>query len=339
MRILLYTLSLLLLKQTLVSSYNASLGEAVRGTGKAVYIIKSGLRHHVTDWNYFLSLGFSPQDIHHYSDSILESYPLGDPISPPQVEKSEQKTVTIPLPSFQTQPCPCRSSSSHNIFDEEKLLNLTSKVHVICLIKNLAADSILSNSRHNNSSFNYKFISIDDAELVNKFPKDNESFPFAARECDALISLSMNMTLNDTEKMERRCPGTCKPFPFIEIPIQYLTPPFDLSQTISCSMTIGTALTHGGLVARHSSSSTNNFNTSIPSGRSVDNILHSIARRRMEECLERGLWPMGSFSHHNDSNNLHSQKHIKYSNSSYLLPHKSRFPRRKVYGLIIWIGI
>eukprot|EP01036_Dinobryon_divergens_P024741 gene24741-33215_t len=322
-----------LLCQQRVLSYNASLGEAVRGTGKSIYIVKDGIRHYVTDWNYFLSLGYGPQDIHTYADSILQGYPLGDPISPPkkEVKTASQSTTTSTVAYL---PCPCRSSSSHNIFDEEKLVNLSSKVHVICMVKNMAFDTLVSHAKHNASSFSsYKFITAADAKLVNVYSQDNESFPASALGCEVLIILTANATVNDTEKMERRCPGVCKPFPMIEIPVPYLIPPYDFNQSILCSMTMGSALTHVGGNAHQQ-----NAHGSNQIARNLDNILHSIARRRMEECLERGLWPMGSFSRHDENSGGSVHRHVKYTNSSYLLPHKSRFPRRKVYGLIIWIG-
>ena len=310
-------------------SYNASLGEPVRGAGKAIYLVKDGIRHHVTDWNLFLSMGYGPQDIHSYADSILEGYPLGDPISPSkkEVKSSSQASATSTVAYV---PCPCRTSSSHNIFDEGKLFNLSSKVHVICMVKNFAFDFLVSHLKHNTSSSNYQLITPADAKLVREYSQDNESFPASARGCDVLIALTTNATINDTEKMERRCPGVCKPFPMIEIPVPYLIPPYDFNRSMSCSMTVGAALTHfGGNTHQQNAHGSNQI------ARNLDNILHSIARRRMEECLERGLWPIGSFS---DSSGGSLHRHVKYSNSSYLLPHKSRFPRRKIYGLIIWIG-
>jgi hypothetical protein len=45
-----------------------------------------------------------------------------------------------------------------------------------------------------------------------------------------------------------------------------------------------------------------------------------------------GLWPMGSFSHKNDSSKQ------PWSNLAYLRQNVSTFPKRGVYGLIIWVG-
>jgi hypothetical protein len=45
-----------------------------------------------------------------------------------------------------------------------------------------------------------------------------------------------------------------------------------------------------------------------------------------------GLWPMGSFTHKNSTSTQ------PYSNVSYLRQNVSTFPKRSVYGLIIWVG-
>jgi hypothetical protein len=49
-------------------------------------------------------------------------------------------------------------------------------------------------------------------------------------------------------------------------------------------------------------------------------------------CIHIGLWPMGTFSHKNDTS-IQS-----WSNVSYLRQNVSTFSKRSVYGLIIWVG-
>jgi hypothetical protein len=45
-----------------------------------------------------------------------------------------------------------------------------------------------------------------------------------------------------------------------------------------------------------------------------------------------GLWPLGSFSHHNDTSKQ------PWSTVTYLRPNVSTFEKRSVYGLILWVG-
>jgi len=324
-------------------SYNATLGEAIRGSGKSIYLLRDGIKHFVTDWNYFLSLGYEVGDIHHYSDSKIGSFPNGDPITPNSspIQKEQKNVPAVSLPPLL--PCPCRSSSSHDIRNEEMLHNHTSRIHMACLVKNLASSLLLDAIHVESLSLSFKFISEEDSRVIELPPNENTTYPTSLQGCDVVIKFSEHFSIINQEKMERRCPGICKPYPFIEIPVPLLSQPYQLNRSLSCTMTLSSALSHGttlnhGTNSRHVS--LNNSNNVVSTTRSIDTILHSIARRRVEECLERGFWPLGSFSKHNNSiNDVHIGRHsAKWSNSSYLLPQRSRFARRKLYGLIIWIG-
>ena len=126
-------------------------------------------------------------------------------------------------------------------------------------------------------------------------------------------------------EMDRKCPGVCHQIPYAEIPLEWLLPPYIPNRPISCSMPLSSIL------------SSNNFIGSADIGikqsaENIDSILMSLSRRRLEECLERGLWPMGSFQKEGEV------KSQIWSNMSYMLPSRSIIPKRKIYGLIIWIG-
>ena len=68
-------------------------------------------------------------------------------------------------------------------------------------------------------------------------------------------------------------------------------------------------------------------------------LLRSIARRRVEECRERGLWSLDSWAAvSNRDDPHHILRNTIWTDQSYLLPRNSLFSRREIYGLIIWVG-
>lgn len=321
-------LALRAIQETL--AYNVSMGEAIKGRGNAVYLLKDGVKHHVTNWGYFLSLGYTVEDIHTYSDNIVNSYTTGDPISPPPSPPSPPVRVVDPILG----PCPCRPSMHHSIVNEDTFLSLTSQIYTVCIVRNPASEHLFGSIHKESITLNYQLISEEDSRglLRQSTQNSNSSSEY---QCNVIIRFSFNHTRNETAKLERRCPGICKPYPFIEVPISAFSIPFDIQQTLTCTMTLSAVFSHTSHGSHHNS----NISSTT---RAVDTLLHAISRRRIEECIERGIWPLGSFSKHNSSGvhstDSHSLRHVKWSNSSYLLPHRSRFPRRKVYGLIIWIG-
>ena len=61
-------------------SYEVSTNSSViKGRGKSIYILDNGVKHHIPDWTTYISLGFTTENIAVVPESILETYPLGDP--------------------------------------------------------------------------------------------------------------------------------------------------------------------------------------------------------------------------------------------------------------------
>ena len=155
--------------------------------------------------------------------------------------------------------------------------------------------------------------------------------------CLAVINLTVEEDTKKIQENERRCPGVCKPVPYIEMPAKWLLPPYTaVNRALSCSLTLSAVLAH----ADEGHNVHENHDNIDAVSRTMALILRSVARRRIEECLERGSWPLGSFVHHNatGTKDVHSLKHVTWTNHSYLMPLHSKFERRKVFGLVIWVG-
>ena len=289
---------------------------AVKGSSEVVYILKSNIKHAVSDWDSLLALGFNQSDVQTYGDSLINDYPTGDPILVPPPELGDATKLPPPF-------CPCRSSSSNDLSSPEKLQYQTSLIYLTCIVQNSETEKVLNSLPEGQLKLNYRYI----PEIITKKFLDksstNETLELL-QGCDVLINLISKVSTVVLE-MDRKCPGICHQIPYSEIMLEWLLPPYIPSRPISCSMPLSSIL------------SSNNFvgSADIDMKRSADNIdsiLMSLARRRLEECLERGLWPMGSF---------HQEPGIKsqiWSNMSYMQPSRSLIPKRKVYGLIIWIG-
>lgn len=288
---------------------------AIKGSSKAVYILKDGIKHMVSDWASFLVLGFTDIDIHTSSDSLINGYPTGDPIhvQPPE---SEESLLQPPL-------CPCSSSSSHDLRSPEKLQYQTSRTHLTCIIQNSWTEEMLSALPQEHLKINYRYIpEVIGREYSERSPR-NQSVD-TLRGCDVLINLT-NRSSSFVSEMDTKCPGICHQIPYTEVPLQWLLPPYIPNRSISCSMTLSSILLDVHFLNDAEIDSSQ-------AAKNIDLILKSLARRRLEECFERGLWPMGSFNRRPGSGPQ------TWSNISYIEPVMSIFPKRKIYGLIVWIG-
>lgn len=333
-----------------VSADNPTMGEAIQGSGRSIYLLKNGTKHHVTSFEYFLQMGYSIKDVHRYTDSIVDSYPLGEPIAPPPPPSSSPIASVITDP---TEWCPCRSSSSHDLSTNEKLQRETAKSHTICLLRNERADFL---ERHRWTDHLNTNVMILSSEFTTEYYADSSSKEtirlLRLAECDVLLSI-VNGTGHESSVNHRQCPGVCVPVPFLEVPWTLLHTPMEgagvstmdielYNSSLTCSLTVGTAHTHAeAMHIHHHTGTTQSSGEKAHHERTLGFLLRAIARRRLEECTERGLWPLGSFSPPYNANgqvDSHSHQHTQWTNNTYLLPHKSNFPKRPVWGLIIWVG-
>jgi hypothetical protein len=241
-------------------------GQAFRGAGPKVYILKDGIKHEVSNWNYFVSLGYESTDIQVFNNTAIESYPNGEVVAPP---------VPPPRPPAPLRnPCPCLSSSSHNLSSEEQYNTQISKKYIICILKNKESEKIFTTFNADQLDLNFLLLSDD---VVNKYMLGNATDLPETNGCHVLFKLIVDESIDD--EVERRCPGVCLPIPYMEVPVRSLSLPHNSSRSLTCSLRMSTVISH------HS----HNIGD-ISEASNIGLILRSIAQRRIEECKEPGIY-------------------------------------------------
>jgi len=237
-------------------------------------------------------------------------------------------------------PCACRPSIGRNFADENIFKFESSKHLFICIVESSEITEFFV--KYPLADMNMNVVFTQEYDMQN-FMARNRSMsypPHVIQKCSALIKLLPNNT-SSSAREEISGPGICIPIPYAEIPVSSLLPPYDMERAISLSLTIG------AISALHHFEDVNASavgNTATPQNSSVAKvigiILKSLARRRVEECSEKTNWPLGSFSNISTATDrdIHSFKYANWTNTSYILPYESKFGKKKVYGLIIWIG-
>lgn len=108
----------------------------------------------------------------------------------------------------------------------------------------------------------------------------------SANGCDVFLKLTADKTIDD--EIERRCPGVCLPIPYMEIPLQSLSLPYDFDRSLTCSLRMSTLVSYHNTYDRNITNTLNN-NQNTSEASTIGLIIRSIAQRRMEECLEKGF--------------------------------------------------
>lgn len=231
----------------------------------------------------------------------------------------------IPPPLKSPLPCPCLSSSSYDLGDQVKLDNRTSQMYSICVGSNEETTTTLSKLFHDHMKVNIEFVHLETVQqfLKGSYPQDS-NFSTSFGHCDVLVNV-LSERSNSVGARDRRCPGVCLPIPFAEVPLYWMLPPYKVDRPLTCSMSMPSVLSQPGFEPKNRSTAASANNFAL--------MLQALARRRMEECSERGRWPMGTFNLEPINSSV-----IEWTNHSYLLPLKSSMEKRKVYGLIVWVG-
>lgn len=200
--------------------------------------------------------------------------------------------------------CPCQSSS-RNITENKHIKN------IICFLDNDI--SYFFFLTHSNESLRIHY------DIISSLSNNNSH-------CTVIINLIRMQAFSESQcKQKYICPEQCMPIPYTEIPVNWLTedPNLNTNALLTCSLKMSdiikgtnTSLTHDGIGSIH-----------IEKYHSVVGyLLRQITKRRIEECFEREFW------RHHDHNFHKSHLH---ENQIETVDHVLR---RKVFGLIIWVG-
>lgn len=284
-------------------------------SSKSVYYIEDGTLHHIPDWNTFVSLGYDVDDIKVISDEELAKIPMGEAAG----QIWEDKVPDSPLKD-----CPCISNSG--IAAAESVNATHGKLHKICFINSTETEAVLKTFDPNHLQIHYSVIP-ESLYHMNYGGNDTKARGNITQLCDVVMKI-----VNASSLIKYVCPETCVPVPYTEVPIDLLLPGsqqlamMNGSSTVTCSMTIDNLFAEGTELHHHHTHGRENHSVPVSADQahlanrhahmSTGHILRAIARRRIEECLERYYWTTGS------SVETH-----------FIAP-----TRRKVHGLVIWTG-
>lgn len=287
----------------------------VQGSGKSIFRLINGYKQHIPDWNTFIGLGYGINDIKRMTDQELDVIPLGAAIDSIVEEK----------PFNPHEKCPCMSASHFEAINPTN----HSKTLSLCFIKNPMSIELFSAHRIFSENGHYK--------LVESTLKENTT------SCDVVIILQREILFNN-RSFKYECPEECKPIPQVNIPLSWLSesPYIHFNTTVTCSLRFSDMLGTGSRLPQ--------FVPPATAGRAampdsyIDALIKEISKRRVEECTEHHTWIKlgklrGEHLHTVNSSHGHLHAHRHHSKHQHQHQHHSHLPlRRKVFGLIIWVG-
>ena len=202
--------------------------------------------------------------------------------------------------------CPCHAKS--RIYDNKAIQSIPS--HHICFYNNSITDGFF----HKYLSFHHHLSDMK-YSLVDQYALSNHP------SCDIFIELYPESSKynNSYHKNDHKyiCPESCLPKPYSALRLDWLTN-FDNVHSeiaLTCSMTVN--MTRH--ILEHKS-----FHD-ISKEHTIAILLKHIVKRRVQECFEKEYWPKFHTPMREDE---HGGKQM----------HNSVIMRRKVFGLVIWIG-
>jgi hypothetical protein len=316
---------------------------------KSVFLLdQDNIRHHIPDWATFIALGYDVNDIVTVTDAEMAGYTIGNPLNPIVEEQ-----VHNPF-----ERCPCYRISQY--MESLKVDDKKRVTHTICFIDSKSSREVIDKYELEKIGINYSIV--PENYTYSNYHEHLQPSPFLTN-CSILLEISPQDI-----PIKYECPEKCVPVPYSMLSLSWFTN-FEkhLSEIpdvpITCSMTwrqlfeyankyhdhhlthhfnhidnnpakiptrnrylqsqpvvppitpaeagegVGAAVGAVGAVEVDSKSLESHINVGI--------FLKAILRRRLEECQEEEYWPAS-----NPSSN-----HID-----------AIIPRRKVLGLIIWIG-
>lgn len=323
---LLFLFSIVLLYLEDPFLYGRDLREVIKPVhSKAVYMLEEGVKHLIPDWATFVSLGYDISNIRYMDDAEADAIPEGN-----WVKQIVEETIE----KHPFGKCPCITDDTY-----QASLNITNNMrsHMICFDQTEEAVKLYKQHyflHHNNIS--------------QRLTKYNESEVSSYEGCDVVMRIHETLPA-----VKFLCPEQCRPVPVVDVALSWISVPqkHNLTDMVTCSMSFAelqkemrihsSEIEHLKEQREDSSSSTSkDSNTDSdseirnlqsqhdhldssqshhkhkPFG-SIVSVIKAIAKRRIEECLEKHLWTSGSM----------------HMAANYRVVYK-----RKVHGLIIWVG-
>jgi hypothetical protein len=218
-------------------------------------------------------------------------------------------SLAVFISSLPEEICPCKFSQDTSPKKPQR-----NERHLLCIADTDIAKTIFANLSPKALNLNYR--------LLRDEGDDDEGHNVYA--CDVLVKVVVRSQV--TVSKNQRCPGVCRAIPFVLVPSYFFTAILESRSTslAMCSLNVTTSY-KGGVI--------------YDVKKSLGEVLRTIAIRRLQECEENKNPSLGNWDYIPLSRNDTPISARGPALRSFFrdLTHIQQ-TRRKVYGVVIWIG-
>ena len=210
--------------------------------------------------------------------------------------------------------CPCKHSP-----DQIPNKPQSHEQHSLCIEDTEIGAKIFSSLSPRDLNLNYRLLLEDFDENLNNF---SIQMPYGTADCDVIMKVIDRGPIKRMKNLG--CPGICKTIPVIPIPSHFILSILNSTEASfpMCSLNLSTSRLPG---------------MSADPKQSLGVVLRTIALRRLQECEEKKDPTQGTWLYvpQNKSDIVELAPVFDNSDQSIL---SNRIPRRKVYGVVVWIA-
>ena len=210
--------------------------------------------------------------------------------------------------------CPCKHSP-----DQIPKKPESHQQHSVCIEDTEIGAKIFSSLSPRSLNLNYRLLLEDFDENLNNF---SIQMPYGTADCDVIMKVINRGPIKRVKNFG--CPGICKTIPVIPIPSHFILSILNSTEASfpMCSLNLSTSRLPG---------------MSADPKQSLGVVLRTIALRRLQECEEKKDPTQGTWLYvpQNKSDIVELAPVFNNSDQSIL---SNRIPRRKVYGVVVWIA-
>jgi hypothetical protein len=210
--------------------------------------------------------------------------------------------------------CPCKHSS-----DQIPKKPESHQQHSVCIEDTVIGAKIFSSLSPRSLNLNYRLLLEDFDENLNNF---SIQMPYGTADCDVILKVIDRGPIKRMKNLG--CPGICKTIPVIPIPSHFILSILNSTEASfpMCSLNLSTSRLPG---------------MSADPKQSLGVVLRTIALRRLQECEEKKDPTQGTWLYvpQNKSDIVELAPVLNNFDQSIL---SNRIPRRKVYGVVVWIA-
>lgn len=222
------------------------------------------------------------------------------------------------------------------------LHHLQSVHHRLCIINSTFSHQLINNFRVNISTIQYHLVSHSNSHaqcdlLLDIIPPQPIYTPSGS-----LMHGEAHKTTNTCHSIKYICPESCLPHVYVAIPYNWLTDSFIWTNVVTqTDLLLTCTLSLRDLMSLPTSNVHHDMSHHIRHHTMISYLIKQIMKRRLEECDKLHKWPRSkAISTDSNSHSVSQPAARALQSLSGLHPSESEtyLIRRKVFGLIIWIG-